>query len=82
MAKLRTISFSSLVELHPQAMKELEDAATLQGFFYLDLQGSQTRRTLRDVSECVEKVCEFYELPLEKKLEYDIDKLGMHKLNG
>ena len=82
MAELRTLSFAQLLEVDPQAMKELEDAVTLQGFFYLDLRGSQTRRTLRYVDELVETAREFYALPPEAKLEYDIDKLGMHKLNG
>ncbi|KAF6226104.1 hypothetical protein HO133_008969 [Letharia lupina] len=82
MAELETISLSQLLEVDPQAMKELEDAATLQGFFYLDLRGSETSRTLRDVDECVETAGEFYAMPFEEKLGYDIDKLGMHKLNG
>lgn len=82
MAELKTISLSQLLEVDPQAMKELEDAATLQGFFYLDLRGSETSRTLRDVEECVETAREFYAMPFEEKLGYDIDKLGMHKLNG
>ena len=82
MAELRTVSFSQLVEVDDVAMKELKDAATLQGFFYLDLQGSQSYRILRDVDDFIENARKFYNMPLEDKLKYDIDKLGMHKLDG
>ena len=70
------------MDADPKAMKELEDAVTLQGFLYLDLQASQSSQSLRNVDECVERVLEFYAKPLEDILRYDADKLGMHKLNG
>ena len=82
MAELKTISFSQLVDVDPGALEELKDAATTQGFFYLDLRGSQTRRTLTEVDECMEVARRFYDAPLEEKLRHDIDKLGLHKLNG
>ena len=82
MAQLRTISYSQLMVADTLAMKDLEDAATLHGVFYLDFKGSQIPRIFRDGDDCLEAVGNFFSLPLEKKLEYDIDRIGTHRLNG
>ena len=82
MAELRTISYSQLMVADTVAMKELEDAATLHGAFYLEFRELEMSRVFRDVDDCLEAVGNFFSLPLEQKLEYDIDRFGTHRLNG
>lgn len=80
MAELRTISYSQLMMADTVAMKDLEDTATLHGAFYLDFRGMS--QVFGDVDDCLEAVGNFFSLPLEQKLEYDIDRIGTHRLNG
>ena len=82
MAELRTISHSQLMAADTLAIKDLEDAATLHGAFYLDLRGSQISRVFKDVDDCLEAAGTFFSMPLEQKLEHDIDRIGTHRLNG
>ena len=82
MVELRTISYSQLMVADTVAMKDLEDAATLQGVFFLDFRGSQMSQVFGGVDDCLEAVGNFFSLPLEQKLEYDIDRIGTHRLNG
>ena len=49
---------------------------------YFGLRGPQFYRILKDVNDFVESARKFYNMPLEEKLEYDIDKLGMHNIDG
>jgi isopenicillin N synthase-like dioxygenase len=66
----------------PEAIQDLRYAVIQQGFCYLDLRGQEIQHTLEDVNDCVAMAKEFYALPTEEKLKYDIDELSPHKING
>ena len=81
-AHLQTILCDPLSNGDKHEAAKLLKAASLDGFFYLDLQGSAFA-ALIDVTEDVFALSKaLFGLSEEEKLRYDIDELGRLKLNG
>jgi isopenicillin N synthase-like dioxygenase len=78
-ASIDTVSFAKLAGQDSNSIDLLLNSFLLQGFCYLDLQGHSV---IEDVQAAFQIGTEFFSMPQEDKLEYDIDRSGDHKLNG
>ena len=82
MTELNTVSLSGLLMLEDSELAKLISSVINQGFFYLVLDASPKAHVLIDVDDCLQAAKVLYDLPLIEKLQYDIDKLDSHRLNG
>lgn len=80
-ARIRTINLSRLQTGDRKENESLFLAAKNDGFFYLDFRDHDPK--IRDVIDSIYALAkEFYDLPLEERLPYDVDKLSKIKING
>jgi isopenicillin N synthase-like dioxygenase len=82
MATLKTISFEKLLCSDHDELVSLLSACADDGFFWLDLSREETKHHWRQAEEIFIVMKEFFDQPLEKKLEFDSRKLGLEGLNG
>jgi len=80
------ISYSKLLSKDSDEIASLRTACERDGFFYLDLRGSQGEDKKHEVEEKVPRVFkvvnEFFKLDDEEKMKYDIDTIAPWKLHG
>ncbi|RAL11741.1 Clavaminate synthase-like protein [Aspergillus homomorphus CBS 101889] len=80
-AKLQTIDLGKLQAGDEKEALRLLDASREDGVFYLNLDSA--RAEVLPVLESIYKLSEqLFDLPLEEKSVYDVDKLGTMKCNG
>lgn len=80
--KFQTVSLAQLVSSHPAAvLSQLKEAAG-QGVFYVDLRGSEHLVAPTDVTQCFNLARELYTTSPDMLGKYDIDTIGLHKLDG
>ncbi|PYH48032.1 putative oxidoreductase [Aspergillus saccharolyticus JOP 1030-1] len=79
-ACLETVSLVGLREGSPAAVQALLRAARKQGIFYLDL--SSISADGDTVTRLYQLAQDLFRLPLEQKMQYDVDRLGEWKING
>lgn len=80
-ARVETISYESIQTSDHEEVRRLFDACCKDGFFYLDMSGTERRidEATRDIYILEENI---FKLPDGELLQYDIDKLSSKKLNG
>ena len=76
MATLRVLSLSSLRSGDSTTINNLNKAVCEDGFFYLDFQDCATA-ILEDVISCRQLAKRVFSLPLQEKMKYDIDRIGI-----
>jgi isopenicillin N synthase-like dioxygenase len=81
MAIFKTINYEKLLCADHDELVSLLSACTEDGFFWLELSGPETKHLWHQAGEVFTVMKEFFEQPLEKKLEFDTMKLG-DGLNG
>jgi len=82
-APLRTIRLHDLCRGFPEEKEKLYAAATEDGIFYLDFSEEQNEFDLANLTEGIYSLSRsLFDLDLEEKLQYDVDKIGELKLNG
>lgn len=80
-ARIRTINLSLLQNGDQKENESLFLAAKNDGFFYLDFRDHDPEIP-KVIDSIYDLAKEFYGLPLEEKLPYDVDKLSKIKING
>ena len=81
-ALLKTISFSALLHGESDAIADLYSAGVEGGFFYLDVRSLEIEMILDEVNKLYGVAEDFFQLPLEEKMTFDLDKIGPHKIDG
>jgi isopenicillin N synthase-like dioxygenase len=69
-AKLQSIDFAKLMSHEPSEIAKLPQAATEDGFFYLDLSGPATQELLRDWKLILPILNRWFDMPLEEKMKH------------
>lgn len=73
-ARLRTISYTRLMQNEPQIDAEIIAACVEVGFFYLDFNGYASGRVIQEVDALFQASKETYDLPQEDKDTWIVDK--------
>lgn len=81
-APLRAINLGNLLDGVDEEVEQLVLAAREDGIFYLDFAGHASSLFPGLVDEIHSLSRSLFDLGLEEKLRYDVDKIGMFKLNG
>ena len=81
-ADLPTINYQELFQGNVREDQRLFEACKTWGFFYLDFRNGSVKDVLKTVEEMYQLAEEIFDLPLETKLEYDVDKIGSSKTCG
>ena len=81
-ANLLTIDNKRLQDGDEKEAAKLIKAAKEDGVFYLDLRDERFTAMRETVEEVYTFSKELFDLDEEKKMEYDIDRLGRYKLHG
>ena len=69
---MRTIDFGLLLSQDPAEVEKVTNACLEDGYFQLDLDGIDGRRTLEDRQEILKLMGRFFDAPLEAKNEYGL----------
>jgi isopenicillin N synthase-like dioxygenase len=69
---METISFERLLSQEPAELEKLLRCCETEGFFYLDLQGIDGRRYLKDQENTLDLMHRFFESPLELKNQFGL----------
>ncbi|GAB0142688.1 hypothetical protein EsHS_00003229 [Epichloe bromicola] len=81
-APLRVINCTDLRNGALDALANLFLAATVDGIFYLDLRNGDEMsmsHCIRDIDKLSRAI---FDMPVEKKLAFDVDTMGSYKVNG
>ena len=81
-ADLNTIHLGQLQAGNAEQSAKLFRACKEHGFFYLDLQHPDNNTFLKSIDNLFALSEEFFDLDIEEKLAYDVDKLSEMKVNG
>lgn len=82
-ASLKTIHLHDLCRGSPEEKEKLYAAATEDGIFYLDFSEDQNEFDLANLTDDIYSLSRsLFNIGLEEKLRYDVDKIGELKLNG
>lgn len=81
-AELQIISAKGLIEGSKIDSDKLWQAGTKDGFFYLDLTDPAFEKLLDDVDTLFSASQKTFDMDLESKMRFDVDKLSPLKLNG
>ena len=83
---LKTVSFYGLLSNNPSQVAMLLEACMSDGGFYLDLRDStaeaSTHAVMQMSAEILDAITRFFDLPLEAKLKWEMDKLGELQIGG
>jgi len=83
---LREIPLSGILARDPPLVADLAEACTLDGCFYLNLQDPYNKTPWSDACKKAEQLYEiadeFFQLPLEQKLSWEMDKWGDMQIGG
>ena len=83
---LKTVSFHGLTSNDPSQVATLLNASMSDGGFYLDLKEStaegSAHRVIETAAEVLDAVMRFFDLPLETKLTWEMDKVGELQIGG
>lgn len=79
-ARLKTIRLEALRNACPEDIDKLVVAATHDGIFYLSFEDDD--QLSRAITGMQSLGIDLFNLDMEQKMAYDIDKLGQYKLNG
>lgn len=82
LAPLMVINYARLQAGNPKESKRLLEACKDWGFFYLDLQGDGPQTTLREAKKVFDTGRNFFDKPLEEKLEFWTGKYDASELTG
>ncbi|KAI8626834.1 2OG-Fe(II) oxygenase family oxidoreductase [Xylariaceae sp. FL1651] len=74
-AYLQTLSFAKLAGKDPAELSKLLDACKQQGFFYLDLAGSDAAQGLEDRLKALSLTKEWFDRPMEEKMKLRQDSV-------
>ncbi|KAI0388512.1 2OG-Fe(II) oxygenase family oxidoreductase [Xylariaceae sp. FL0594] len=74
-AYLQTLSFAKLANKDGKELEKLLDACQHQGFFYLDLAGSDAAQGLEDRLKALSLTKEWFDRPLEEKMKLRQDSV-------
>lgn len=69
---METISFERLLSQEPAELENIVRCCETKGFFYLDLQGIDGRRYLKDQQNTLDLMHRFFESPLEAKNQFGL----------
>jgi len=80
-AQVETLNFEALRDGDNIEATRLFDACCKDGFFYLDMSGTESniQTAINDMYELEQQL---FDLPERELMQYDIDKLSPKKLNG
>lgn len=81
-AVLRTIALSKLLSNDPEEVASLMSACKNEGFFYLNLSGTEANDIWPQAKEIFAIIHEFFDQPLEDKLKFDVKEFGISEING
>lgn len=82
-APIKTIRLHDLCRGSIEEKEKLYAAAAEDGIFYLDFSEDQNEFGLTNLTEGIYSLSRsLFDLDLEEKLRYDVDKIGELKLNG
>jgi isopenicillin N synthase-like dioxygenase len=81
-ADIAVISYEKLLAKDPAEVLKLYEASTHWGFFYLDLDGHQTREYLDNVGALFEAAKEYFARPLEEKLKDTRKEIPVYNICG
>ena len=83
---LKTVSFHGLISNDPSQVATLLEACMSDGGFYLDLRDStpeaSTQAVIEMTAEILDAVMKFFDLSLETKSRWEMDKLGELQIGG
>jgi isopenicillin N synthase-like dioxygenase len=74
-AYLQTLNFARLANKDAEELAKLLDACQHQGFFYLDLAGSDAAQGLEDRLKALSLTKEWFDRPLEEKMKLRQDSV-------
>lgn len=77
-ASLHVVTASKLLDDDPSVKESLLAACRETGFFYLDYRCTKLER----ITQLYNVAKDFFELPLEEKERYDVEKQGPEKYDG
>lgn len=69
---METISFDRLLSQEPEEVEKVVRCCENQGFFYLDLQGIDGRRYLKDQENTLDLMQRFFNSPLDMKNQFGL----------
>ena len=78
LAQLESIDFARLLRNDPAESKKLLNACETHGFFYLNLLSKSADGILDDYASVLQVMSEWFEQPLEKKMEFDNGSTATH----
>ena|SRR5436190_9825112 len=81
-ADLYTIHLGQLQAGNAEESEKLFHACKKHGFFYLDLENRDNDSFWKGIDDVYALSEEFFDLDIEEKLAYDVDKLSEMKVNG
>lgn len=81
-AVLKKIDLSKLLGNDPKELASLLSACEDEGFFYLKMSGTETKDIWPQIQEVFAVIQEYFDQPLEAKLEFDAMKFGITEING
>lgn len=81
-SNLKSISFAALSKGDNEATNQLFEAGVEDGFFYLDLRGSETQPLLESVDRLYHVSEDLFSIGEENLMPYDLDVIGPAKIDG
>lgn len=83
-ADFTTISYTKIKQGNANELSALRRACEKDGFLYLDLQSANEEpiSVIQEVPLVYKAVNKFFQLDEDTKMKYDVDTIGLWKLNG
>ena len=81
-AQLDVVDFKALKDGDPEHSRKLYEACVTSGCFYLDVQSYPDSSLEKTLDSMYSLVDDMFDLPLEEKVEYDVDVIGELKVCG